>query len=106
MKSLKYTVAAVLLASLATPVAAQQFGLTPSFNNGMRGGIHSTGPVRIFNPSRPLDAPAANPLQAQMQDDYATQLQQEQRDLLQQNPSGTTRQELAIGSQLDGFTPR
>ena len=102
MKSLRYTVAAVLLASLATPVAAQQFGLTPSFNNGM----HSTGPVRIFNPSRPLDAPAANPLQAQMQDDYATQLQQEQRDLLQQNPSGTTRQELAIGSQLDGFTPR
>lgn len=106
MKSLKYTVAAVLLASLATPAAAQQFGVAPSFNSGMQGGIHSTGPVRILNPSRPLDAPAANPLQAQSQDDYAAELQQEQRDLLQQNPSGTTRPELAIGSQLNGFTPR
>ena len=102
MKSLKYAAAFLALAALATPAAAQQFGGTSSFNGGMRG----SGPVHILNPSRPLDAPALNPTQAQIQDDYATQLQQEQRELMQQNPSGTTRQELTIGSQLNGFTPR
>jgi hypothetical protein len=29
---------------------------------------------------------------------------QSQRELLQHNPSGTTRQELAIGHALNGFT--
>ena len=40
-----------------------------------------------------------------MRRDYATQLQQNQRALLQQNPSGLTRQELAVGHALNGFAP-
>jgi hypothetical protein len=39
-----------------------------------------------------------------MQDNYATQLRGAQRDLLQQNPSGMTRGEVAIGHELNGFT--
>jgi hypothetical protein len=59
-----------------------------------------------LNPSLSLSAPTSNPLQAQMRQDYATQLQGEQRDLMQQNPSGLTRQELAIGHELNGYVPR
>jgi hypothetical protein len=106
MKTLKYAVAALTLAALAIPAEAQQFGATQSFDAGIHAGIGGYGRLRFLNPNRPLDAPATSPLQAQTQDDYATQLQQEQRELLQQNPSGTTRPELAIGGQLSGFTPR
>jgi hypothetical protein len=56
------------------------------------------------NPSLSLSAPATNPLQQQMQDDYASGLQATQRDLLQQNPSGLSRQEIAIGHELNSFT--
>jgi hypothetical protein len=38
-----------------------------------------------------------------MQDNYATGLMGAQRELLQQNPSGLSRQELAIGHELNGF---
>jgi hypothetical protein len=101
MKSLKYTAAALILAALATPAAAQHVGLMEHF-----GGIRSAGAAPLLHPNLSITAPADTPLQEQMQDNYATQLQTEQRDLLQQNPSGTTRDELAIGSQLNGFTPR
>lgn len=100
MKSFKHALSALILAALVTPAAAQSFGASHPFS----GGIHGT--ARILSPNVSLTAPAANPLQAQTQDDYATQLQAEQRELLQQNPSGTTRDELQIGSQLNGFTPR
>lgn len=60
----------------------------------------------LLNPSLSLSAPTSNPLQAQMREDYATQLQAEQRELMQQNPSGLTRQELAIGHELNGYAPR
>jgi hypothetical protein len=53
-----------------------------------------------------LSAPTNNPLQEQMRQDYATQLMGTQRELLQQNPSGLGRQEQAIGSELNGYTPR
>jgi hypothetical protein len=102
MKSLKYPVAMLILAAFVTPAAAQRVGLMPSFSGGMHG-VH-TAP--FLHPSMSITAPAANPMQAQMQDDYATQLQTEQRELLQQNPSGTTPDELTIGNQLNGFTPR
>lgn len=61
---------------------------------------------RGVNPGVSLSAPATSPLQAQVQDDYASQLGAEQRDLMQQNPSGLTRQELSVGHALNGFTPR
>jgi hypothetical protein len=94
MKNL--SLSAIALFSLAltiTPAAAQQPGGVPHL------------PTHALNPSMSLSAPATTPLQQQIQDDYATQLMQSQRDLLQQNPSGTTRQELAIGHELNGFTP-
>jgi hypothetical protein len=50
----------------------------------------------VINPSQSLSAPASNPLQSQMQSNYATNLRAAQRDLLQQNPSGLSRQEMAL----------
>jgi hypothetical protein len=75
------------------PAAAQQRSLAPHVS------------AHAVNPNISLSAPAASPFEQQTQYDYATQLMQSQRELLQQNPSGTTRQELAIGHALDGFTP-
>jgi hypothetical protein len=95
MKNLSFSLIALLLAALSiVPAAAQS-----------RGGVAHV-PMHAINPSISLSAPATSPLQQQMQDDYATQLMQSQRDLLLQNPSGTTRQELAIGHELNGFTPQ
>lgn len=62
--------------------------------------------LHAVNPSMSLSTPASNPLQEQMREDYATTLMNDRRQLLQQNPSGATRQERAIGQQLDGYTPR
>ena len=56
-----------------------------------------------LNPSLSLSAPTANPLQAQMREDYATQLRQTQREMLQQNPSGLSREEISVGHELDGY---
>jgi hypothetical protein len=94
MKNL--TLAALTLLSMAStivPAPAQQRSLAPHLS------------AHAVNPSISLSAPAATPFQQQTQYDYATQLMQSQRELLQQNPSGTTRQELAIGHELNGFTP-
>jgi hypothetical protein len=70
--------------------------------------LRATPPMQLhaINPSLSLSSPAASPLQQQMQDDYATGLIGAQRDLLQQNPSDLGRQELAIGHELNGFSPR
>jgi hypothetical protein len=62
--------------------------------------------LHAINPSLSLSAPATSPLQQQIQDDYATNLMAAQRERLQQNPSGVTRQERAIGHTLNGFSPR
>ena len=85
---------AVLACLAAAPVAAQQREVGPMPR------------LRTANPSMSLSAPTNNPLQAQMRQDYATQLMGTQRELLQQNPSGLGRQEQAIGSELNGYTPR
>ena len=90
MKSLSFAVSALaILGWLATtPVAAQ------------------TRASHAVNPSLSLSAPAITPLQQQIQEDYGASLMAAQRQLLQQNPSGVGRQELAIGQQLNGFVPR
>ena len=62
--------------------------------------------VHAFNPSLSLAAPTTSPLQEQERDDYATTLRAQQRDLLQRNPSALGRQELAIGHELNSYTPR
>jgi hypothetical protein len=96
MKSLSLSLSALAaLACLAsTPLAAQTRGIAP------RPALHA------LNPSLSLSAPAGNPLQEQMQQDYATSLMEAQRDLLQRNPTGLGRQEMAIGHQLNGYVPR
>jgi hypothetical protein len=95
MKNPSFPLIALLSTALAiAPAAAQS-----------RGGLAHV-PTYGINPNLSLSAPATSPLQQQMRDDYATQLMQSQRDLLQQNPSGTTRQELTIGHELDGYTPQ
>jgi hypothetical protein len=96
MKILSLPISAiVILACLAnTPVKAQERAFEPSLH------------LHAVNPSMSLTAPANSPLQQQMQDDYATGLMNDQRELLQQNPSGATYQERSIQQQLNGYTPR
>jgi hypothetical protein len=96
MKLLSLTMpAAVIAACFATaPVAAQQRGMEPPPQ------------LHAVNPSLSLSAPTTSPLQEQMRQDYATQLEGAQRELLQQNPSGLGRQEQAIGRELNGYAPR
>jgi len=84
----------ILACLMATPAAAQ------------RGGTASHMQMHAINPSLSLSAPTNNPLQEQMREDYAAQLQGAERELLQQNPSGLGRQEQAIGRELNGYTPR
>jgi hypothetical protein len=91
---MKLLLVAILACLAATPVGAQQ---------------REVGPLprlQTVNPSMSLSAPTNSPLQEQMRQDYATQLMGSQRELLQQNPSGLGRQEQAIGSELNGYTPR
>jgi hypothetical protein len=60
--------------------------------------------AHAINPNLSLSAPSNSPVQAQMRENYATRLRAAQRDLLQQNPSGVTPDELAIGHALNGYT--
>jgi hypothetical protein len=85
---------AILACLTATPAAAQQSDTAAHLQ------------LHAINPSLSLSAPTSNPLQEQMREDYATELQGAQRELLQQNPSGLGRQEQAIGRELNGYTPR
>ncbi len=99
--------AAAIFASLSTQPAAAQQALGGTFSPALPGSSAVIAPgVRLHavNPSLSLTAPADTPIQEQMQDDYATSLMNAQRQLLQQNPSGTTREELSIGQQLNGYT--
>src|SRR5258706_2807915 len=93
MKRLSPAVIAAILAALASTAAAaaQPRGIMPRLQS------------HVANPSQSLSAPASNPLQSQMQNDYATDLRAAQRDLLQQNPSGLSRQEMAIGHELNSY---
>jgi hypothetical protein len=96
MKILSLPISAIgILACLAsTSVDAQQRAIEPTLH------------LDDVNPSMSLGASANNPLQEQMRQDYAAGLMNDQRELLQQNPSGATRQERAIEQQLNGYTPR
>jgi len=94
ISSLSIPAVAILACLAAAAANAQERGLEPSLH------------LPAINPSMSLAAPAANPLQQQMREDYATGLMNDQRELMQQNPSGETRQERAIGQQLNGYTPQ
>ena len=64
----------------------------------------STAAQAQLNRNYSLSAPTSNPLQEQMREDYASQLRATQRQQLQQNPSGQTRQEMAVGHELNPYT--
>jgi hypothetical protein len=91
MKSLAFPFLLMLAALASGPVAAQQRGVVP------HPALHGV------NPSLSLSAPATTPLEQQIQENNAGQLGAAQRELLQQNPSGLTRQELAVGHALNGY---
>jgi len=61
-----------------------------------------------LNPNLSLWAPATSPVQQQIQENYRTQLLQQQRELLLQNPSGLSREQIDIQHQLNIYnnTPR
>ncbi|HEX6442546.1 MAG TPA: hypothetical protein VF007_10190 [Stellaceae bacterium] len=54
-----------------------------------------------LNPNMSLSAPASAPVQQQMRENYRSQLQQERRELMQQSPSGLSRDQIEIQHQLD-----
>ena len=94
MKNLSLPALALIAASLSSsPLAAHQLGYRPP-----------SASSHVVNRNLSLSAPATSPLHQQMQQNYATRLMGAQRDLLQQNPSGLSRQELAIGHELNGYT--
>jgi hypothetical protein len=86
-----FAIAAVLLSG--GPLAAQQRAAPPA-------------QLHAINRNLSLSAPTTSPLQQQVQDDYAAGLRAAQSERLQQNPSGLTRQERALGGALNGFSPR
>jgi hypothetical protein len=102
MKTLSVlALATAISAALATaPVAAQQ-----RFAQEQRS-LAPTPQLHAVNPSLSLSAPANSPLQQQMREGYATGLMEAQRELWQQNPSGLGRQQLEIGRELNGYTPK
>ena len=51
----------------------------------------------------PGNSSALPPLQQQILESYRSQLQQTQRELLLQNPSGLSRKEIEVGRQLNTF---
>ena len=93
MKSFPLAISAFAVLSCLSimPSAAQQPGPGPAAQS------------RAVNPNLSLSAPTNGPLQAQMRENYATILRGAQRDLLRQNPSGLTPDQLAIGHELNGY---
>jgi hypothetical protein len=103
MKTPLFPSVMIVVAALATPVAAQGIRST------MPGTVARSAPIaipHIANTGTSLANPATSPLQQQMQQDYATQLRGAQQQLLMQNPSGLSRGEENISRQLNGFRPQ
>lgn len=100
-----FIAAAAIAATLAAvqPAVAQRagglFGEGSASTSVLAPGMR----LHAVNPSLSLSTSATSPLQQQMQDDYATSLMGAQRQLLQENPSGSSRSELSIGNQLNGY---
>ena len=91
--------------TLIVPALAVVSVLLSGGPSAARGSASPPAQLHAINRSLSLSAPATNPLQQQIQDDYATNLMAAQRERLQQNPSGLPRQEQAIGHALNGFSP-
>ncbi len=59
--------------------------------------------LHAINPNLSLSTRPRSPLQQQIQQDYRSNLLSAQRELSQSSPSGLSRQELAIGHQLNDY---
>jgi hypothetical protein len=102
MKTLSVlALATAVSAVLAGPPVVAQERFAPEQRS-----FSPTPQLHEFNPSLSLSGPTNSPLQDQTREDYATGLMGAQRELLQQNPSGVGRQELEIGRELNGYTPK
>jgi hypothetical protein len=62
-------------------------------------------PYYAIQPTAPLTPYANNPVQQQILQNYRTQLQQTQRELQQQSPSGLGRDQIEINRQLNAYNP-
>jgi hypothetical protein len=60
-------------------------------------------PPHVVNPSLSLSPHATSPVQQQVQENYRTQLLGAQRELLQANPSGLSREQLEITHELGNY---
>jgi hypothetical protein len=102
MKTLSRSIVTLMIvATLSAPASARPLGTIRGVNGGL---AHPNGAARMLNPNTSLNTSGGTPFQQQMQQNSATQLQQTQRDLLQQNPSGLSRSELTVGHELNGYT--
>lgn len=88
----------LLAAAIATSVS---FAALPGFAQHIGGAPMPD--LRAINPSLSLSARPTSPVQQQIQQDYRSNLLGTQRDLLQSNPSGLSREQIAIGHHLDGY---
>ena len=91
MKTFSATAAVLSVCLASLPVAAQERGIEPPTQ------------LHALNPTESLSAPTNSPIADQMREDYVATLRGAQRQLLQQNPSGDTRQEQEIGRELNGY---
>src|SRR5436309_5619525 len=68
-------------------------------------GLVPNRPYYATNPNQPLAPSPQNPAQQQVLENYRTQLLQTQREMLQQNPSGLSRDQVEVGRQLNTYYP-
>jgi hypothetical protein len=62
-------------------------------------------PYYAMQPTSRLIPSARSPVQQQILEDYRTQLQQTQRNLLRHNPSGLDAAQIEVGRQLNAIGP-
>ena len=72
---------------------------------GLAQGLLPNPPYYATNPNQPLAPSPQSPVQQQVIENYRTQLQQTQREMLQQNPSGLSRDQIEVGRQLNAVYP-
>jgi hypothetical protein len=85
--------ALLIVMAIATPSMAFAQGLLPN------------PPFYATNPNQPFAPSPQSPVQQQVLENYRTQLLQTQREMLQQNPSGLSRDQIEVNRQVNAFTP-
>jgi hypothetical protein len=68
-------------------------------------GLVPNPPYYATNPNQPFAPSPSSPVQQQVLENYRTQLLQTQREMLQQNPSGLSRDQIEVNRQVNTYTP-